>query len=305
MRQHPNRRTQALLALMLAGAVAVLAACGGGSAKAGTTPTSSTTPAANPNAGGGGRVFGTPPAASGLIAEIDANTVQVQSQSNGQVAVVVTSKTTYTQTLAATLADVQVGGCVLATAPSSSANSANGATPPTSITASAVMITAPVQGSCNRGAGFGGAGGTRVPTDRPSDLPTSLPSGRPSGTRTGNFLAASGQVTAVNGKVITVQAERRTAGSSTSTTYTAIVTTPSSTTFTKTAAATRSALKVGLCMSAAGTTGSDGTVTATRVAISPPTSTGCETTLRRGAFGGGGGAGGGSAGGNGTGNSGG
>jgi hypothetical protein len=53
-----------------------------------------------------------------------------------------------------------------------------------------------------------------------------------------------------------------------------------------TGSATQSAMKVGLCMTAQGSTGSDGTVTATRVALSRPTADGCEATFRRGGFGG-------------------
>jgi hypothetical protein len=290
MTQHANRRSQALLVLTLGAAVAVLAACGGGgSTKAGgATPSPSTTGAANTNGGGARGAFGTPPAASGQIAEIDGNTVQVQSQSSGQVAVDVTSKTTYTQTKAATRADVKAGLCITATAPSSTAT--NGSTPSTTVTATTVLLTQPVQGSCARGGGFGGPRGTGVPTGRPSDFPTNrpsdFPSGRASGARTGNLVAASGEVTAVTGSAITVQAQRRTGGSGSPTTYTATVLVTSATTYLQTGAATQSALVVGLCMSAEGSTASDGTVTATRVMLSPPTNGSCDTGFRRGGFGG-------------------
>jgi len=291
MTPHPHRRSQALLAFTLGAAVAVLAACGGGSAKAGTTSTASASAAANANGNGAvGRGAFTPPAASGQIAEIDGNMLQVQSQSNGQVAVLVTSKTTYTQTTAAPLADVKVGSCITATAPTNgtSSSTASPAAPPTAITATTVIVTQQVQGSCTRGGAFGGSRGTGVPTDRPSGFPTNRPSGFPTGGAAGTrtLLAAAGQVTAIKGSVLTVQAQRRSAASATPTTYTAAVTVTSSTTFMKTGSATRSALKVGLCMTAEGTTSSDGTVTASRVALNPPTANGCETGLRRGAFGG-------------------
>jgi hypothetical protein len=271
---HRSSRLIGAVALTVA-AVALLSACGGsplsGSAK---TPSSSASASA-----GTGRTFGTPPAASGEIAEIDGNTLQVQNASTGQVAVTLTSKTTYTQTKAATRAAVTVGSCIVAMQP---ASSSSGADRPTAITATSVLVTPATNGSCSGGFGpnqgrVGGPG--TVQSGAPTNRPSGLPSGGPTGTR--RAFGISGLVTAVAGSTITVRAERPAQGSSTPTTYTATVTTTSATTYSETSAAHRSDVKVGLCATVTGTTNSDGTVTAKRLALTPKEADGCSTGFVR------------------------
>ena len=55
------------------------------------------------------------PGASGKVAAVDGTTIQVQSPQDGQVAVTWTASTTFTQEVAASLADVKVGDCVVVT----------------------------------------------------------------------------------------------------------------------------------------------------------------------------------------------
>jgi hypothetical protein len=280
---------------VLVATTAALAACGGAGAHA---PASTSAHSSTTGAGTSGTFRGGPPGVSGQIAEIDGSTLQVQDPTSGQTAVVVTATTTYTQTEAGSLADVRVGSCIVATSPAASSPTATATavpsavptavpsamptavpTGPRAITAGTVLITPAVNGSCTRGFGASGAGGG---TARPSGLPTNRPSGVPSGARNvGRFGdVVTGVVTAVTGSVISVQAEQRGSGS-TPTTVVDTVTVTASTTYQRTAAATRSALAVGKCVNASGTQGSDGTLTAARVAISAPSSTGCTTGFRR------------------------
>lgn len=299
MHHAPLRRIP-VVAAVVATAVTVLAACGGATASgSGNTanPSPSSSSNARSNTEGGLR-----PAASGKIAEIDGDTLQVQSDESGQVAVAVTNSTTYTQTKATTLAAVTVGSCITASAltstSSSSAANDGDADQPTAITAEAVTITRAVNGSCTRGFGASPGGGSfrGTFTGAPSNFrrPSNAASGSTAGGQPRRALGTSGMVTAVNGDTITVRAARRDPPSSATpsptnspTLTTVTVTVTSSTSYTETVAATRSALKVGLCLTATGTTGADGTVTANRVALSPATAEGCGLTFRRGGPGGG------------------
>ena len=204
-----NPRTIGVAAAILAAAVAVLAACGGGSSK-GTGGTSSATGAsAVGNTGGANGVNGANrPAASGQIAEIDGDTVQVQSQEAGQVAVEVTPKTSYTQTQAVTLAAVKVGSCIVATSTQADDNGSVAAPP--AITADEIVVSTATNGVCTRA--FGGTEGSG-----PRGSFTGVPSGfrRPTGAPTGansqfrRVLGTAGLVTGVSGDRITVRAERR------------------------------------------------------------------------------------------------
>jgi hypothetical protein len=226
----------------------------------------------------------------------------VQSQANGQVAVDLTGTTTYTQTTATTLSAVTVGACVVATSAATSAGGSPTAAP-SDITAGTVTVTAAVNGRCTRGGfggfgGVGGVGGTR-PTDLPSNRPTGFPSGRPGGAARGLGAVVAGTVTAVHGSTLTVQAEHRAQGSTSATTSPVTVHVGPATRFERTGPATRAAVKVGLCLTAFGSAGSDGTVTATRVSLAPVANGSCETGLRRLGAGGGGTAAGGGTGGTG------
>jgi hypothetical protein len=304
-RRPPSRPTVGYLAALALGTAllaGLLTACDGGSPiPAAAAPTDGA------GAGPGNTSKGTAgrggPAASGLIAEIDGDTLQVQNASTGQVAVKVTSKTAYTQTKAATLADVTVGSCVFASAatstnsaassgPSASAPTASAApsSAPSAITATIVQISKASGGSCGDGQ-LGGPAGTR-----PSGAPTGQPSNLPSGVRptdgTARRLALgdvlTGKVTAVSGSTISVQVTARAAAGQTGsptaspTTTVGTITVTSSTTFMQTVAATRAAVRVGLCATATGPTDSTGAVTATQLALSAADANGCTTGFVRG-----------------------
>ena len=310
-RGQSGRRVRGRYLLLVTAAVAVaalVAACGGGaSGSGGSTSSTSPSSAGSSAAGSGtgsGAGFGGGPAASGVIAAVQPGNIEVQSSTAGQLTVDFTSTTRITQTVAASLADITVGSCIVAidaVTTGSSASTSTAASPTT------ITVDPAVNGSCTRTGGGGGFGGTRpsgFPTDRPSgsrSFPTNRPSG--SGFSRGNFASAitSGKVTAVSGATITVAAvnfARPSASASVSaspTTTTKTITVGSSTKITKTAAVTSAALKVGLCASAQGSTDTSGTVAATSIALTSPDSNGsCETTGfggRFGGFGGGSGAG--------------
>jgi hypothetical protein len=195
------------------------------------------------NAGGQRR-----PGASGLIAEVDSNSMQVQA-SDSQTTVNWTSRTTFAQTVRASLTDVAVGNCVVAIAPrtdtgttGSSGATAAPSTPAQSapaqsggpITAGTVAITAAVDGECTSGFGGGFGGGNRIaqsgqplpsgamPTGQAGAPPNghSGANGGQSGTGgqggTGGFPGGgagfggivTGKVTAVSGSTITVESTR-------------------------------------------------------------------------------------------------
>lgn len=281
-RTTPVRRGAAGLTGALVVAALALSACGGGSSGAPSSSASSTGGPSSPaNARGG---FAGGAAATGTIAQIDGDAVQVQNTSE-QTTVDVTSATGYTMREKASLAAVRVGSCVVAAAPASSSgtgSATNSATSrPTAITASTVAIAPAVNGTCTGGFGGGAA--------RPSGAPTAFPSGehtgaRPSGVRRAGFGdIVTGKVTELAGSTIIVDAVRRgTAGT------TATVTVTSATTYTATVRVTRTALKVGLCAAAFGSSDSTGAVHATRVELSVPVSGSCTSGFtRRGATSGG------------------
>ena len=301
------------LVLLICGvaAAALVAACSGGSSggSSGSTPSSSPSGATS---GVGNRSGGGPagPAASGLIAAVQPGSIEVQSTTAGQLTVAYTASTRITQTVTGSLADITVGSCIVAidTSAATSSTSTATSTAPTTIT-----VSPAVSGSCTRAGGFGGGGfggggfgggarpsGSFTPgATRPSGFPSGARSGFPGG---GNFANAitTGKVTAVSGSTITVAAESfartgaSTSPSATPTTTSKTITVTSATKITKTAAVTSTALKVGLCASAQGSTDTTGTVAATSIAITSPDSSGsCEATGFGGRFsrGGAGGAG--------------
>lgn len=299
-----RRRARAISGVgVLVVAGLLLAACGGSKSTSAAGP--SAVPSGNGRpAGSGAGVRG--PAAYGLAAAINGHTIEVQDPATGQVSVVYTSKTTFSQARTTSAASIVAGECVTASAPTTATGAASGSsasaapTPggqPTAFTATSVVVTPAVNGAC--GGGFsGGFGG-----NRPSGA--ARPSGAPSGNRTGASRfgdLASGKVLSVAGGTVTVQATNR--GTGTNTTDT--ITTTTATKVTVTVAATAAALKVGECVTATGSANSIGVVTATRIALSTPGATGCTVGFGRGFGGGstGAGAGGAAAGGSGSGGSG-
>lgn len=286
----PMKGTTMRSVLLLAGGVLAagsLAACGASPSAntAGAAPGSGTAQqgygaAAGTGSGAQAARF---PGTSGTIAEISGSTLQVQNQTDGQVAVTYSGTTTFTAQVAATLSDVTVGSCVTVTPVTSSTNS--GSAPAGAVTAGAVRISPPQNGSCARGLGFA-AGGERPsgqgfggPSGRPTNMPTDMPSGAPSGAARSGFLGgAGGTVAAVTATGFTLTEERPdfssggpSAGASPSmVTTTVAVTVNSATTYTTTQPATSAALKVGKCVTATGQADSTGAVSATRIAVSDP-----------------------------------
>lgn len=238
--------------VLVTGALALtLAACGGNAPTGAAAPTS--TSSARPSGPAA------PPGTFGTVAAVAAANVEVQNQQSGQVTVNFSSSTTFTNTVAATLADVTTGECVAVTAPS-------GGTQATALAAQAVVITMPTSGGTCTAGGFGGSQRTSR-TPNPSRTP------RPSGANRapGNFGRAFGTVSAVSSTGFTVQGVAR--GSTPAVTTT--VTVSSSTTYTKTTSATSAALAVGECVAAVGPSDDTGAVTAKTIAISKPGKNGC------------------------------
>ncbi len=216
------------------------------------------------------------PAASGTVAAIAGNTMQVQNPQVGQVAVTWTSSTKFSHQVATTLAAVKAGDCITAMAPAGTSFTA------TSFTATSLVVTS---GACTIGTGPRPSG---FPSGGPSGFPSGRPSGFPSGARPSGFpsgrgrfgAVASGKVTSISGSTLTIAARQfNQTGTSTKT----ITVTPS-TKITTEAATTASSVKVGKCVSAEGSADSTGAVTATRVQITDPVNGQCGTFRR---FGGG------------------
>lgn len=252
--------------VLVTGALALtLAACGGGST---TAASSTTTPQSTRPSGPN-----TPPGTFGTAAAVTASSVEVQNQQSGQVTVNFTSSTTFTDTVAATLADVQAGECASVTANSGGAQA-------TALTAVTVQLSTPPASGCTAGGGFGGGGPRGSRTPNPSRQPN--PSGAPS------FGRAFGSVTAVSATGFTVHGVAR--GSNPAVTTTVTVT--SSTTYTKTGSATSSALAVGDCVAAIGPSDDTGAVAAKTISISKPGKNGCSLGFGGRGFRGGGNGGG-------------
>jgi hypothetical protein len=240
-----------------------LTACGSGQ-NDGQSPAAATQQNGEGGAAGGGPGGGFP-GGSGKVAAVTGSTAQVQGQS-GQVAVTWTAKTTFTQQVSTTAKALKVGDCVVAMP--SSASSGDTST----VAAASVRISTPVGGSCTngfRGDQRGGqGGGSRTDQQAP---PEGAPSGAPSdGARRGGF-GAFGKVTAVNGTGFTVESARP--GSSD--TSSVSVTTTSATTWTASAKATSTDVKVGRCVNSVGRPDSTGAITATSIAVSEPVNGQC------------------------------
>lgn len=286
---------------LFAGATAALAVAGtlvacsssktSGSGAAATSQPAPASSGSSPSSSSGARpARGVRPAAQGAIAALAATSLEVQSPQSGQVTVTFGPKTAFTQTTAAAKASVVVGTCVAAmaarsqssgsAAPSTPAPSASPPARATSFTAATVVITRPANGTCN--GGFGGLNGSAAPSGAPSGA---FPSGAPSGGfgrgGFGGFAArATGKVTAVTASTMTV------VGSTRSGPITYTVSVDPSTMYTATGSGTSASLAVGKCVIAFGSTDSTGAVAATRIAVSPASSSGCTVGFGRGRPGG-------------------
>jgi hypothetical protein len=281
-----NKRRRFALAV---GTVAVIslvaAACSGGSGKAAASTTSNkpaagaeTSPVATGLEAAGSSTptsaSGPPaafrPAASGTIASVSGDVLEVQNTESGQTTVNVTSKTVITATVSVSESDIAKGTCISATGTKGSGGS---------VDATTVALFAATKGQCTRGFGAGGAGGGFRFTR--GTVP-----GRTTGTRPGttfkrpaNFASASGKVTSKSGTKINVEAVTVTFSKGKATTKTGpkTVNVSKSTKYTKTERVTTGSLKVGECVTATGSTNNIGAVSATNLIVTPATSSGCST----------------------------
>jgi len=268
-------------------AVLFASACGGGtSATAGATSAPTTTASGGGgNTASGARAF---PGATGLLAQIDGTTLQVQG-TDAQTAVTYSSGTRFSNTVATQRSSIVVGDCVQVRSPRPASGTGN--PPPTAvpgaatgpIMAASVDISPAVNGTCSV---FGGLG---APGARPPGASgdATRPPGAPSSgqTRGGNGfggLGAFGKVTAVNGTSFSVESSRPQSGSATTgTPTTRIVETTAATTYTRTAAATAKALAVGLCVTALGKASDTGAIAATSISLRPAQNGSCSSGFGR------------------------
>lgn len=239
-----------------------LAACGSSSPSVNVAA-----PAPAPSASAG------PPGTIGQIAQLSAGSMEVQNANTGQVTVTFTASTRFSEQQKAALSSIKTGDCL--TANGTPAAGGNG------LTARTVVLSSPVNGSCtgNRGGGFGfpgaggGGGGRRNgATPRPS-------AGMRNGGGGGNNANLNGQVTAIAGSTVTVSGILRTGGgarpSGAPSAHPLALTVDSTTQFTREASVTSSALKVGECVVAAGTSNDIGDIQATSIGIFPAGANGC------------------------------
>ena len=276
----PTRTTTLAALAALACSALGLSACSSAGSAASPAPQPEQTTAA-PGAGGaqGGRGQGRMPGAFGLIADVSGTTAQVQGNGN-QTAVLWSDTTTFTQQVAGTAADITVGSCVVARSTADSDLAA------TTVTASTVTVSDPVDGQCTGfGGGSGGGRGDRPAGDlppegqRPSGMPTSMPSGAPSGAPRGLGQPVSGTVEAVADGTITItvssMATAPGGASETPATQTVTVTLGSEATIITTHDTTADAVTVGRCAQAQGETDSTGAVAATTIRVSDAVAGSC------------------------------
>lgn len=265
------------LAAIAVGGLFMFTACG--SDDTGQDPPAADTQGSGQQGGGQG---GGMPGASGKIAAADGSTIQVQGN-DSQTAVTYTDETTISQQVAGSLSDVKAGLCVTVT-PADGSESSD-----TVVTAGSVRVTEKSDGSCQ--GGFGGGRPSGMPEGgMPSGMPEGgMPSGGPGA---GGRFGTSGEVTAVSGDTITVaamsfdpQAEEGAEPETTSVT----VTTTGETTVTTTKTADATALTIGRCVTATGTSDDTGAVSAERIEVSDAVDGECSIGFGRGGFPGGGG----------------
>ena len=215
------------------------------------------------------------PVASGQIAYISGDTLEVRNQATGQTTVKITAKTAITATVAVTLKAVAKGSCITA----SGTKAKNGA-----LDASTVTLVAANGGKC--GGGFRAPAGRGRGNFPPRTTSNSTP--RRQFTPPANAATAFGKVTGVSGSKVTVDgttfslsAANRSSSSKKATSTTVprpkelTVDVGSKTKYLKTGAGSAKSLKVGECATAFGSTNSIGAVTATRLSVSPATSGSC------------------------------
>jgi Domain of unknown function (DUF5666) len=273
-------------------AVMLVAACGGGTSATGNAAAAPTSAASGNGAAGGARGF---PGATGLLAQIDGKTLQVQSTA-AQTAVTYSASTTFTDTVAAKLSDVVVGVCVQARSARPAAG-AGGAAPTTAprapsapIVAATVEISAPVNGKCSAQGGFR-MGGARPPgaAGAPTRVAGVPGSGRTRAPGTGGGfggLGAFGKVTAVNGSGFTIESSRPQNGTaSTAAPTSETVQTPAGTKYTRTGAASAKALVVGVCVTALGKADDTGAIAATSILLRPAENGSCSSGFGGGSAG--------------------
>ena len=219
-------------------------------------------PTASSRGGFGGGGFGAGggfPGVIGTVAAVDGSTIQVQSTSS-QTAVSWTSSTRFTDETAASSSALAVGNCVVAR-PARSGSDASG----TTIAASTVEITPSQNGTCAL-TGFAGRSGQRPGTGQGAAAPR--PSASP-GARRG-----FGGAGAIGTDSFVVRTVART-GASASPQRDETVTWSSTTTFSRLAASTAAAVKVGVCVTAQGKTDDTGALAAATIAVSQPVNGSC------------------------------
>lgn len=240
--------------LVVAGAAILAAACG-------NAASASNPGTASPSPGRGDAAFrnGT----AGQLVQINGQTLIVTGP-NGDSTVTYSAATAITRTSTATLADITVGTCIVATG----TKDAGGA-----VTATTVRLAPKTGAGC--AASFG-PGPAADGTPRPSGSPRPTPSGA------ANRAIVTGEVTAAGGTSVTVQA---TAGGSQT------ITVPTTASVTRSFSVTSADLQTGECVRATGPKDAAGTIAATSLTITPAGPSGtCASGLGgggRGGFGGG------------------
>lgn len=227
------------------------------------------------------------PGVNGLVAAVADGTAQVQSTDSGQVAVSWTGSTAFTKQVSAQLSDLSVGDCVqvLGASPGDDPQSLD--VQPTEVTATAVTITSPVDGSCAPGAGQaagrgGGAGARPDGADGGTDSRGTRPRGQAQGQGQGPG-GATGAVTSVDAQGFVVEAVRFSeADADARETVEVTVLVSGATTYRNTVEGTADDVAVGQCLQADGTADDTGAVTATRIVVTPSTNGECADSLRRG-----------------------
>lgn len=234
----------------------------------GTADTTST-PSAGAAPDGSGRRGGGFPGASGEVAAVQGDVLQVQSAAQGQVAVTLTGRTTVTAQVPSSLEEVTVGSCVVVVGAGTDDGDAG------TSTATSVRVTPPADGECGTGAGIDGGGGRGTGGGRPSGAPTDRPGDGP-GDRPSDAPGARGTIVA--GKVAGLDDSGFTVDDT-------VVAVDDTTTFTATEDGSADDITVGSCVSAQGEADETGAITASSVSVSDKVDGECVVGLG-GGFGG-------------------
>ncbi len=272
VRRLSNRRGPGALGALVLASASMVFAGPGGVAFAASKPSKATTAPARPAA--------QRPAASGQIAYVSGNTLEVRSQETGQTTVDITSKTAITATVTVSLEAIKSGSCVTATGTRAKSGALD-ATTVTLAAANGATCGGGFRGARGGGPGAGGNSG-RGTTGR-SNPSRSFTSPANAATAFGKVISVSGSKMTLEGTIFSFSGASRSSsgskkGSRSATTPKAgklTVDVGSKTKFLKTGPGSTKSLKVGECATAFGPTSSIGTVTATRLALSPATSGTC------------------------------